>query len=59
MQLCFFQTLKVKTILRGDAPTSLVTTGILKREVSMNTVFHCYTVVCLYLTGLCYCFSYM
>lgn len=26
------QTLKLKTIIRGDAPTSLVTTGILKRE---------------------------
>lgn len=26
------QTLKVKTILKGDAPTSLVTTGLLKRE---------------------------
>lgn len=29
-----FQTLKVKTILKGDAPTSLVTTGLLKREAS-------------------------
>ncbi|KAK3087392.1 hypothetical protein FSP39_005300 [Pinctada imbricata] len=26
------QTLKLKTILKGDAPTSLVTTGLLKRE---------------------------
>ncbi|CAC5375652.1 GTPase-activating Rap/Ran-GAP domain-like protein 3,Rap1 GTPase-activating protein 2 [Mytilus coruscus] len=26
------QTLKLKTIIKGDAPTSLVTTGILKRE---------------------------
>ncbi|KAK7491655.1 hypothetical protein BaRGS_00017108, partial [Batillaria attramentaria] len=26
------QTLKLKTILKGDAPTSLITTGLLKRE---------------------------
>lgn len=26
------QTLKLKTIIKGDAPTSLITTGILKRE---------------------------
>lgn len=33
-RMCSFQTLKVKTILKGDAPTSLVTTGLLKREAS-------------------------
>lgn len=28
------QALKLKTIVRGDAPTSLVTTGLCRKEVS-------------------------
>ena len=30
------QTLKLKTILKGDAPTSMITTGLLKREVYIS-----------------------
>lgn len=32
----YLQALKLKTIVRGDAPTSLVTTGLCRKEVSAN-----------------------
>ena len=34
IHIYLFQTLKLKTILKGDAPTSQINTDILKREVS-------------------------
>ncbi|XP_064649090.1 GTPase-activating Rap/Ran-GAP domain-like protein 3 isoform X4 [Lineus longissimus] len=43
------QALKLKTILRGDAPTSLITTGMLKREPWEPHCFHHdfpYEIVC-------------
>jgi hypothetical protein len=33
------QALKLDTIVRGDAPTSLATTGLFKRAVSLNIFF--------------------
>ncbi|XP_076454839.1 GTPase-activating Rap/Ran-GAP domain-like protein 3 [Babylonia areolata] len=43
------QTLKLKTILKGDAPTSLVTTGLLKREPWEPQQCHsdfCHSILC-------------
>ncbi|MBN3274409.1 GARL3 protein, partial [Polyodon spathula] len=37
------QALKLKTIVRGDAPTSLATTGLCRKEVSRQAHFILYS----------------
>lgn len=41
--LSVVQALKLKTIVRGDAPTSLVTTGLCRKEVRRPTDTHTHT----------------